>query len=89
MSLDGRRIFIFGHAEYDRNTLRDEYYRDLNKGIRPEIPVNYFPDDDPNKVPLLQWRATSQNLYSNWLNYYVYQLTPYRIEDISENLEPM
>ena len=53
------------------------------------LPLQYFPDDDPNKVPLLQWRATSQNLYSNWLNYYVYQLTPYRIEDISENLEPM
>ena len=82
MSQDGRQIFIFGHAEYGRGTLRNEYVRDVNKGIEIEVPENYFPDDDPSKQPHLQWRATSQNLYSNWLNYYVYQLTPYDLDEI-------
>ena len=82
MSQDGRQIFIFGHAEYGRGTLRNEYVRDVNKGIEIEVPENYFPDDDPSKQPHLQWRATSQNLYSNWLNYYVYQLTPYDLDQI-------
>ncbi len=82
MSQDGRQIFIFGHAEYGRGTLRNEYLRDVGKGIEIEVPENYFPDDDPSKQPHLQWRATSQNLYSNWLNYYVYQLTPYDLDEI-------
>ncbi len=82
MSQDGRQIFIFGHAEYGRGTLRNEYMRDVNKGIEIDIPENYFPGDDPTKQPNLQWRATSQNLYSNWLNYYVYQLTPYDLDEI-------
>ena len=82
MSRDGRKIFIMGHAEYDRNTLRDEYIRDARKGLGTAIPVNYFPDDDPEKKPLLEWRAPGYLLYSNWLNYYVYQLTPYDLNEI-------
>ena len=82
MSQDGRQIFIFGHAEYGRGTLRSEYMRDVAKGLDIDVPENYFPGDDPTKQPNLQWRATSQNLYSNWLNYYVYQLTPYNLDDI-------
>ena len=82
MSNDGRKVFIMGHAEYDRNTLRDEYFRDAKKGLGTELPVNYFPDDDPHKKPLLEWRAHSYLLYSNWLNYYVYQLTPYDLNEI-------
>ncbi len=74
---DGRQVFIFGHGEYDRYTLQGEYERDLEKGIEPELPVNYFPDNDPNERPLLQWRSASQAIYSNWINYYVYQATPY------------
>ena len=82
MSRDGRMIFIMGHAEYDRNTLRDEYFRDARKGLGTAIPLNYFPDDDPEKKPLLEWRAHSYLLYSNWLNYYVYQRTPYDLNEI-------
>ena len=82
MSRDGRKVFIMGHAEYDRNTLRDEYTRDAKKGLGTAIPVNYFPGDDPSGKPLLEWRAHSYLLYSNWLNYYVYQLTPYDLNEI-------
>ena len=82
MSQDGRKVFIMGHAEYDRNTLRDEYVRDAKKGLDTALPVNYFPDNDPSKKPLLEWRAHSYLLYSNWLNYYVYQLTPYDLNEI-------
>ena len=74
---EGRQVFIFGHGEYDRYTLRDEYERDEKKGIHPNVPENYFPDDDPGKKPLLQWRSASQAMYSNWINYYVYQEVPY------------
>ncbi|MBQ3785644.1 MAG: homoserine O-succinyltransferase [Lachnospiraceae bacterium] len=82
MADEGRQIFVLGHSEYDRYTLRQEYERDLKKGINPIIPVNYFPDDDPTKKPYLQWRSHSNNLYSNWLNYYVYQITPYDLGEI-------
>ena len=82
MSQDGRKVFIMGHAEYDRNTLRDEYMRDARKGLGTELPVNYFPDNDPSARPLLEWRAHSYLLYSNWLNYYVYQVTPYDLNEI-------
>ena len=82
MSQDGRKVFIMGHAEYDRNTLRDEYLRDARKGLGTALPLNYFPNDDPNAKPLLEWRAHSYLLYSNWLNYYVYQLTPYDLNEI-------
>lgn len=78
----GKKIFVTGHPEYDRYTLRNEYRRDLDKGLPIQIPYNYFPGDDPEKKPLLQWRSHSNNLYSNWLNYYVYQTTPYDIREI-------
>ncbi len=76
---DGKKIFVNGHPEYDRYTLQNEYFRDLNKGLPIQVPYNYYPDDDPNNKPLLQWRSHSNNLYSNWLNYYVYQTTPYEL----------
>ena len=77
MANDGRQIFVMGHPEYDRVTLDGEYNRDLSKGLEIAMPKNYYPDDDPDKTPLLKWRATANNLYTNWLNYYVYQATPY------------
>ena len=77
MADDGRQIFVMGHPEYDRVTLDGEYKRDLSKGLEIAMPKNYYPDDDPEKTPLLKWRATANNLYTNWLNYYVYQATPY------------
>lgn len=73
----GKNIFVLGHPEYDRLTLDKEYKRDLAKGINPDIPVNYYPDNDPEKKPLLLWRSHANTLYSNWINYYVYQNTPY------------
>ena len=76
---DGKKIFVNGHPEYDRYTLRNEYIRDKNKGLDIQIPYNYFPQDNPEEKPLLQWRSHSNNLYSNWLNYYVYQATPYEL----------
>ena len=76
---DGKQIFVTGHSEYDRYTLDNEYKRDLGKGINPDIPVNYYPDDNPENKPLLLWRSHSMNLYTNWLNYYVYQVTPYEL----------
>jgi len=75
----GKKIFVTGHPEYDRYTLNNEYFRDLNKGLPIQVPYNYYPEDDPEKRPLLQWRSHSNNLYSNWLNYYVYQVTPYTL----------
>ena len=76
MSRDGRQIFMQGHPEYDRMTLNNEYHRDLRKGLNPELPVNYYENNDPFSVPVLSWRNTSNTLYTNWLNYYVYQATP-------------
>ncbi|MCR5629230.1 homoserine O-succinyltransferase, partial [Eubacterium sp.] len=76
----GKQIFVLGHLEYDRLTLDKEYKRDLAKGLNPQIPVNYYEDDDPKNKPELTWRSTSNCLYSNWLNYYVYQATPYELE---------
>ncbi|MBR3825259.1 MAG: homoserine O-succinyltransferase [Lachnospiraceae bacterium] len=76
---DGKKIFVNGHPEYDRYTLQNEYFRDLNKGLPIQVPYNYYPDDNPDNKPLLQWRSHSNNLYSNWLNYYVYQMTPYEL----------
>ena len=76
---EGKKIFVTGHPEYDRYSLNNEYFRDLNKGLPIQIPYNYYPDDDPKAKPLLQWRSHSNNLYSNWLNYYVYQMTPYEL----------
>ena len=82
-SADNKRFFIMGHPEYDADTLANEYYRDLDKGIDPEIPAHYFPGDDPTKKPVVNWRSHAQLLYTNWLNYYVYQTTPYDIRKIA------
>ena len=79
MADDGQQIFVMGHPEYDRITLDKEYHRDLEKGLPIDLPYNYYPNDDATKRPLLQWRANSNNLFSNWLNYYVYQVTPYEL----------
>jgi homoserine O-succinyltransferase len=79
---NGKQIFITGHSEYDTNTLRDEYLRDIKKGLNTPMPKNYFPDNDPSKPPLVTWRSHANLLYSNWLNYFVYQTTPYDIETI-------
>ncbi len=79
MDRDGRRIFVMGHPEYDRVTLDKEYKRDLAKGIDPEIPKDYYPDNDPEKEPVLSWRGHANTLYTNWVNYYVYQVTPYEL----------
>ena len=80
MSRDGKRIFVQGHPEYDRMTLDGEYHRDLTKGLNPQIPCNYYENDDPSTTPKLMWRNTSNTLYSNWLNFYVYQMTPYLLD---------
>jgi len=74
---NGKKIFVNGHPEYDRYTLDAEYRRDMDKGLPIHIPRNYYPNDDPTQKPKLQWRSHSNNLYTNWLNYYVYQATPY------------
>lgn len=79
---NGRQYFITGHSEYDRDTLANEYRRDLDKGIDIQIPYNYFPDDDPDNVPLFSWRCTANLMFSNWLNYCVYQRTPYNLEEL-------
>lgn len=79
---DGRQVFVMGHAEYDRNTLASEYFRDVNRGLFPKIPVNYFPDDNPSAIPSLTWRSNATLLFTNWLNYFVYQQTPYDLEKL-------
>lgn len=83
-STDNRSIFMTGHLEYDTETLANEYYRDLQKGLDIDIPENYFTDNDPKKPVYSTWRSTAHLFYSNWLNYYVYQSTPYRLTDIKE-----
>ena len=80
MSRDGRQIFVQGHPEYDRMTLNHEYHRDLNKGLNPVIPCNYYENNDPFSIPPLVWRNMADTLYTNWLNFYVYQVTPYHLE---------
>lgn len=80
MAHEGRQIFVMGHPEYDRMTLDKEYKRDLDKGLPIQVPANYYADDDPSQKPDLLWRATANNLYTNWLNYYVYQATPYDLD---------
>ena len=82
MTDQGRQIFITGHSEYDAGTLKAEYDRDVAAGLPIEVPENYFPDNDPTKDPLVIWRGHANLLYSNWLNYYVYQTTPYDITEI-------
>ena len=83
ISEDGM-VFITGHMEYDTNTLANEYDRDVNKGIEPAFPINYYTDDDPRYDPVLSWRSYSMLLFTNWLNYYVYQMTPFDINKIKQ-----
>ena len=86
-SKNGREFYIFGHAEYDKETLANEYFRDEVKGINPDIPVNYFPNDNPKLEPVMTWRSYASLLFSNWLNYYLYQQTPYDLEDLKKLYE--
>lgn len=79
----GRQIFITGHSEYDADTLKNEYLRDVAAGKPIEIPKNYFPDDDPTQQPLVRWRSSANLLFSNWLNYFVYQTTPYDLRSLT------
>lgn len=82
MARGGREFFITGHSEYSPGTLDFEYHRDLEKGINPAIPANYYLDDDPSQQPIVRWRSHANLLFSNWLNYFVYQATPYDIREI-------
>lgn len=82
MTKEGRRIFVTGHSEYDADTLEKEYLRDKNAGLNIAVPKNYYPDDDDTKRPVVRWRGHANLLFSNWLNYFVYQTTPYDITDI-------
>ena len=84
MTDKGRQIFITGHSEYDGDTLEKEYLRDKNAGLPIEIPKNYYPDDDDTKEPMVRWRSHANLLFSNWLNYFVYQTTPYDIMSVGE-----
>lgn len=84
MSAKGRQIFITGHSEYDADTLKAEYVRDVTQGKPIKIPVNYFPGDNPKKAPIVSWRAHANLLFSNWLNYFVYQTTPYDISTVAK-----
>ena len=81
---NGRQFFVTGHEEYDRGTIAQEYYRDVKKGLNPQIPRNYFPDDNPSLEPPFKWRSHAFLMFSNWLNYFVYQKTPFNIKNISE-----
>ncbi len=80
--MDCRNFFATGHSEYDRETLAKEYFRDVNKGLDIKVPYNYFPDDDPNMIPPVTWRGTANLLFTNWLNYFVYQRTPYDLSTL-------
>ena len=81
-SQENRQFFITGHSEYDKDTLKNEYLRDKKAGLNTAIPENYFPDNDEAKEPFVTWRAHANLLFSNWLNYFVYQSTPYNITEI-------
>jgi len=84
MNKEGRQIFVTGHAEYDPDTLEKEYLRDKNQGLPIHVPVNYYPNDDETKPPIVRWRGHGHLLFSNWLNYFVYQTTPYDIMSIGQ-----
>ena len=81
---NGREIYLMGHAEYDRDTLKKEYDRDVSQGKPIDVPINYYPNDDPSKPPLMRWRSSGQMLYGNWVNYFLYQTTPYDLADIKQ-----
>ena len=76
----GSQVFVTGHPEYDVMSLHYEYVRDVKRGLNPDIPKNYYKDDDPTKKPVKSWRCHANAMYYNWLNYYVYQVTPYDLE---------
>ena len=80
--MECRKFFITGHSEYDRDTLAKEYFRDLDKGLDIEMPINYFPNNDPKAVPRMTWRGTANLIFNNWLNYFVYQKTPYDLNTL-------
>ena len=86
-SKNGREFYLLGHCEYDYDTLAKEYYRDVEKGIDIQIPYNYFPDNNVNRKPVMTWRSHGSLLYQNWLNYYLYQQTPYDLEDLKRMYE--
>ena len=81
-----RQVFVMGHAEYDRDTLKKEYLRDVAAGVDIQLPKNYFPEDDPTREPIVSWRSCAHLLYGNWLNYCVYQTVPYNIRDIQKGI---
>lgn len=84
-SEDNRHLFVLGHPEYDSNTLALEYQRDVDRGLNIHVPQHYFPHDDPTQAPIVNWRSAGQLLYTNWLNYYVYQTTPYDLTELNRN----
>ena len=84
MTKKGKQIFVTGHSEYDPDTLKKEYIRDVNAGLNPDVPENYFPGDNPKKEPVCTWRSSANLLFSNWLNYIVYQTTPYDVSKINK-----
>ena len=86
MNKEGRQIFVTGHSEYDPDTLEREYLRDKYQGLPIRVPKNYYPDDDDTKAPIVRWRGHGNLLYSNWLNYFVYQTTPYDIMTVGEQV---
>lgn len=81
-AMGGRQLFVTGHSEYEKDTLAKEYFRDVRKGLHPDIPENYFEGNDPNNEPLVSWRSHSTLLFTNWLNYYVYQSTPFELKTL-------
>jgi len=86
-SSDQRNFFVLGHAEYDPVNLKAEYERDIAAGIETQIPVNYFPDNDPNNEPMVRWRSHGNLIFSNWLNYFVYQRTSFKRHEIGQTYE--
>ena len=89
MNKEGRQIFVTGHSEYDPDTLEREYLRDKYQGLPIQVPKNYYPDDDDSKAPVVRWRGHGNLLYSNWLNYFVYQTTPYDIMTVGDDSTPL
>ncbi|MBR2422267.1 MAG: homoserine O-succinyltransferase [Oscillospiraceae bacterium] len=89
MNKEGRQIFVTGHLEYDADTLEKEYLRDKNAGLPIHVPVNYYPGDDDTKPPVVRWRGHAHLLFSNWLNYFVYQTTPYDIMAVGDESTPL
>ena len=88
MSKEGRRIFVTGHSEYDADSLEREYLRDKNQGLPIRVPENYYPNDDDTQAPIVRWRGHAHLLFSNWLNYFVYQTTPYDIMAVGKESTP-